>query len=189
MDATPKVRRIFDAAALLLAFCATSGSFPAAAVDDRFDATKYDKGGFAPAKDPTYLKECGACHFAYLPGTLPARSWHAIMAKSDDHFGESLSLPPHLAMQIEQYLAANAADHSDYRGSALILDRLEDNVTPMKIIRLPYIRQRHQVIRKLLNDHPQNSIKGLSNCTDCHPRAAEGSFVYREVVVPGIIER
>ena len=176
-------------AALGCGVCAVLASLPAAAVDDRFDPTKYDKGGFAPAKDPTYLKECGSCHFAYLPGTLPARSWHAIMAKSNDHFGESLSLAPKLAAQIEQYLVANAADHSDYRGSALILDRLEDNVTPMRIIYLPYIRQRHQVIRKLLNDHPQNSLKGLSNCTDCHPRAATGLFVYREVIVPGIVER
>ena len=171
------------------AACAALGCLPAAAVDDRFDPTKYEKGGFAPAKDPTYLKECGSCHFAYLPGTLPARSWHAIMAKSNDHFGESLSLAPKLAAQIEHYLVANAADHSDYLGSALILDRLESDKTPMRIIYLPYIRQRHQVIRKLLNDHPQHSLKGLSNCTDCHPRAAQGLFVYREVIVPGIVER
>jgi Dihaem cytochrome c len=59
---------------------------PAAAIDDRFNPHKYEKGGFVePASNPTYVNECGACHFTYLPGLLPARSWRALMARANDH--------------------------------------------------------------------------------------------------------
>jgi len=39
-----------------------------------YDPTAYPKGGFAPAADAKYQSECGACHFAFLLGLLPARS-------------------------------------------------------------------------------------------------------------------
>ena len=81
-------------AALLAGAIALAGASQALAIDDRFNPRSYDKGGFAPVADATYAKECGSCHFAYLPGTLPARSWYAVMQGSDNHFGESLSLSP-----------------------------------------------------------------------------------------------
>jgi Dihaem cytochrome c len=166
--------------------CAMLGAGPAAAIDDRFNPHKYDKGGFAPAGDPTYVNECGACHFAYLPGLLPERSWRALMAKANnDHFGESLSLSPEAAREIEQYLVSNAADHSNYRGAAAILYRLSNDATPTRITMLPVMRQRHAVVRKLMAER-QELVHSLTNCNACHEKATTGSFAYEEIVVPGI---
>jgi mono/diheme cytochrome c family protein len=34
---------------------------------------------------PLYKQECAACHMAYPPGLLPARSWTRIMSGLDKH--------------------------------------------------------------------------------------------------------
>lgn len=177
------MRPIPRGAVLAIAFCAALAAGRAGAIDDRFNPAKYEKGGFAAPVDPAYGKECGSCHFAYLPGMLPARSWHALIATADDHFGESLSLAPEVAARIGSYLEEHAADRSDYRGSALILDRLRDDATPRRITALPLMRQRHVVMRQLL---PSSPVKTLTNCDACHERAAAGSFAYNEIVVPGV---
>jgi len=169
---------------LMLAWCVVAAR-PAAAIDDRFNPHSYDNGGFAVANDATYLKECGACHFAYLPGMLPARSWQKLLATTD-HFGEALALDPAVAAQLSAYLMANAADHSDYRGSEAILYRLGNDVTPLRITNLPVMRQRHYIVSNLLHVNPKAGVKKLTNCNDCHEKAAAGSFAYREIVVPGI---
>jgi hypothetical protein len=167
------------AAAMVLA------SFEASAIDDGFDPAKYEKGGFAPANDAAYVQECGSCHFAYLPGMLPERSWHALLARADAHFGEALSLAPEAARHIEAYLAANAADHSDYRGSALMLQELSPAATPVRITALPLMRHRHVVIGRLLG-RPNVKVKTLTNCDACHENAASGSFAYDRILVPGL---
>lgn len=172
----------------LLAITAAAAAMAASlayAIDDNFDPAKYDKGGFAPAENAQYKTECGSCHFAYLPGMLPARSWHAVIAGADKHFGESLSLRPEAAKELEAYLTANAADRTPYRGGASMLYMLGDNATPTRITALPLMRQRHVVIVKLM---PRDvaTPKKLTNCDACHERAATGSFAYKEIVVPGI---
>ena len=160
-------------------------AFQAGAIDDRFNASKYDKGGFAPVNDDVYAKECGSCHFLYLPGMLPERSWHKLMAGADKHFGESLALSPDLSQHIESYLAANAADRSPYRGSELILWDLPNEATPVRITMLPLMRRRHVVLRKLMSD-TNTPLKVLSSCETCHENASTGSFAYDHIVVPGI---
>lgn len=174
---------------------AVLGADPAAAVDDRFNPHSYEKGGFAPASDRTYIDECGSCHFLYLPGMLPARSWHALMAKAEDHFGESLSLAPNVAGEIEQYLASNAADSSDHLGAQAILYRLRKDAAPLRITSLPVFISRHFVVAWVKKTTPRvntsrtfspASVKALMNCNDCHEKAATGSFAYKEIVVPGI---
>lgn len=182
-------------AVLSCAIFAMLGAGPAAAIDDRFNPHSYEKGGFAPTSNPTYRNECGDCHFLYLPGMLPARSWHALMAKSDDHFGESLSLPPNVAREIEQYLVSNAADKSQYLGASAILYRLRDKITPLRITDLPVFRNRHVIAAYAKNAAPRvntsrtfspAAIKVLINCDDCHEKAATGSFAYKEIVVPDV---
>jgi hypothetical protein len=179
----PAVHGALKIAVFGLAVCAALAAGRAGAIDDRFDPTKYEKGGFAPATDPGYAKECGSCHFAYLPGMLPARSWRAVIAGAQDHFGESLSLPADVSGRIERYLTENAADRSPYRGSELMLERLAEDAAPTRITALPLMRQRHVVVRQLL---PQSPVKTLTNCDACHERAATGSFAYNEIVVPGV---
>lgn len=174
-------RRIAQA---LLAISATLGAAGAWAIDDRFDPAKTEKGGFRPVDDAAYAKECGSCHFGYLPGMLPERSWRALLA-SKDHFGETLALDAATRERLEGYLAANAADHSDYRGSEIILSWLEPASTPTRISALPLMRQRHVVVRKLMS-YQAMPVQNLTNCDACHENASSGSFAYDRIVVPGV---
>jgi len=181
---------------LSCAACAVLSAGPAAAVDDRFNPHKYERGGFAPASNPAYVNECGDCHFIYLPGMLPARSWRALMAKANnDHFGESLLLEPKVAREIEQYLESNAADKSDYFGAQAILYRLRKDAAPLRITSLPVFRAKHFMAAyakkatprvNTSRTFPPTAIKVLMNCNDCHEKARTGSFAYKEIVVPGV---
>ena len=179
-------------AVLSSAFCALVGAGPAAAIDDRFNPHSYEKGGFAPANNAAYKKECGDCHFLYLPGMLPARSWSALMAKAEEHFGEALSLAPAVAREIEQYLVANAADRTDYLGGGAILYRLRDESTPLRITDLPVFRTRHFMAAYVTNTTPRvntsrpfppEARKVLIHCGECHEKAATGSFAEEEIVI------
>lgn len=169
-------------AAGLIAVALTTAAW---AVDDRFDAAKTEKGGFEPVTDPTYAKECGSCHFTYLPGMLPARSWRAILG-AKDHFGESLSLAPDTAKHIEQFLTSHAADRTDYRGSELMLWWLKEGAVPSRITALPLMRQRHVTVRKLMEMKDRVAVQTLANCDACHENASSGSFAYDHIVVPGV---
>src|SRR6478752_5259908 len=64
----------------------------------------------AVSVEKLFGEECGACHMAYPPQFLPARSWQAIMQALPRHFGENAGLDPEAARKIREYLAANAAD-------------------------------------------------------------------------------
>ncbi|MDH5218993.1 MAG: diheme cytochrome c, partial [Gammaproteobacteria bacterium] len=46
----------------------------------------------AVVTDSLYKEECSACHMAYQPGLLPARSWEKMMDNLADHFGENAEL-------------------------------------------------------------------------------------------------
>jgi hypothetical protein len=162
---------------------ATLAALPAAAIDDHFDPAKYEKGGFAPVNDEVYAKECGSCHFTYLPGMLPERSWRALMARSNQHFGESLS--PETARHIENYLASNASDRSEYDGARLMIQELPSDAAPTRITALPLMRHRHVVVNKLMQS-PLVKVHTLTNCDACHETAATGSFAYRDILVPGV---
>jgi Dihaem cytochrome c len=177
------------------AVCGVLSAGPAAAIDDRFNPHKYEKGGFEPASNPTYVNECGACHFTYLPGLLPARSWRALMARANDHFGESLYLSPDVAREIEQYLVSNAADTSERLGAQAILYRLRKDAAPLRVTSLPVFKARHFMaayVKKATpgastsRPFPPAAIKALMNCNDCHEKAATGSFAYEEIIIPGV---
>jgi len=167
-----------------LAVFALMDAASAWAIDSRFDPAQTPRGGFKAVDNAAYAKECGSCHFTYLPGMLPARSWKAVMA-SKDHFGESLSLDAGTRDEIERYLVANAADKTDYRGSEIMLYSLDDSSTPTRITHLPLFRQRHVVVRKLMGA-PGSKVKGFANCDACHENASTGSFAYDHIVVPGV---
>ena len=110
----------------LTALVAALAILPAGAADDRFFKEKPGSmNGFLAATDPVYVKECGACHFAYSPGLLPQRSWELHMQRLDKHFGESIRLDPKTHDAVRRYLTENAADRSPYEGSRTLLERLD----------------------------------------------------------------
>jgi Dihaem cytochrome c len=124
-------------------------------------------GGSPGASTPTrsseqaFNDECGACHFAFPPQFLPARSWQAIMAGLDNHFGENASLDADTAKQITDYLVANAAGP----GSP-VLRGLDPQETPLRITETRLWNRIHHEIRPSVYDRPD--IKSKSNCLACH---------------------
>jgi hypothetical protein len=127
--------------------------------------------GLRPVEDPRVLKECGACHMAYQPGFLPARSWEKIMSNLKDHFGDNAALDEAAAKSITAYLVANA---SDARGGAPAKDGAEPVI---RISELPWFKAEHgrrgRVSPESLKRH---KAKSASDCKACHPGAEQGYF-------------
>jgi hypothetical protein len=176
-----KWRAILAAGVLVVAQQAALGA------DDRFDRAKYDGlGGFRPVANETYRKECGTCHFAYLPGLLPERSWKLVLERANEHFGETLDLPPERAAQLRAYLLANAADKVPDKGSIVLLERLGSDVTPSRITALPRVYRDHVIVREVIKISTAVQARTITNCDTCHRKAAEGSFANRDLIVPGL---
>lgn len=131
-----------------------------------------------------YATECGACHFAYQPGWLPARSWKKMMAQLDDHFGENAELDQNTSDQITRYLVDESADNRAHRKSRKILRGIRSDEAPLRISTLRYMLSKHDEI-------PQRMIKGnarvgsAANCIACHKGASEGYFNEHGVNIPG----
>ncbi|RMD91278.1 MAG: cytochrome C [Alphaproteobacteria bacterium] len=121
--------------------------------------------------DETTRTECGACHMAYAPQFLPARSWKQIMATLDNHFGEDASLDPDVAAKIEAYLTSHAADTGGNLPAAL--SGVSPSETPLRISEMPWFTRRHayEVSRRWLQ-----KAGSWSNCTYCHRGAEQGYF-------------
>lgn len=64
------------------------------------------------AVPPAYTQECAACHTAYPPALLPARSWQRIMSGLDRHYGTDASLDAATVQQLSQWLQTHAATSS-----------------------------------------------------------------------------
>lgn len=133
-----------------------------------------------------YEEECSACHFAYQPGLLPARSWRKLLEGKalSDHFGENAELGEEVRLEIEKYAVANAADVSNYKRSRKIMASLPAKVTPLRITEIPYIKDKHSKIPKeLIAGNPQ--VKSLSNCNLCHTKADQGIYDDDTVFIKG----
>ncbi len=127
-----------------------------------------------PVIDETVLKECSACHMAFPPALLPARSWRALMAGLDNHFGENAALDEATAKHIADYLVANAADATT-GGNRRVLRGVRPSDTPLRITELPWWMREHRgEVRPSAFKDPR--VKSKANCVACHRGAARGSF-------------
>lgn len=130
--------------------------------------------------DPLYVEECSACHLAYPAEMLPARSWQAIMAGLEDHFGENAALMPETAQKIGAYLNERAADTGSRYRRAVAVDE-----TPMRITQLPWFQDKHDEVPDRLVG-PDTGVQSFSQCQACHGDAAErGIFDEDTVDIPG----
>ena len=146
--------------------------------------TAVARSDVAPVDNALYADECGACHYAYPPGLLPARSWEKLMAQLSDHFGENAELNAEDLKTLTAYAVNKAADKSNYEKSKKIARSIKANDTPLRISETAYIRDKHHEIpRRMLQDNPQ--VKSLSKCNACHTNAAKGVFEEDEVKIPG----
>lgn len=134
-----------------------------------------DGSNYAPVKDATVLKECGACHMAYPAGLLPARSWAAIMSGLKDHFGENAELDAETARRIGDYLAANAADGRDARFDAS--RGLPQSAASLRITETRWWLRKHEKKGRVAPATlKRRGAKLKSDCVACHADAARGSF-------------
>ena len=140
---------------------------------------------FKPVTDKAYQEECGACHFAYPPGLLPARSWEALLNDQAlrKHFGVNAELDDDTLKVIHDYAVDNAADKSWYKRSRKIAVATEDGPAPLRITELRYISRKHQVIpEKMIKGN--KGVKSLSFCDKCHTQADKGIFDADTVNIP-----
>ncbi len=125
--------------------------------------------------DATYIKECGACHMAFSPELLPAASWRKVMARLEDHFGESAKLDAPTQHNIAQYLVAHAADRATNDQSHAIMRSLHPNEAPLRITQVPYIAGLHAaVLDPVWNGTPRP--KTLTECGVCHSDIKIGDY-------------
>lgn len=138
----------------------------------------------ARATDQKYLEECGACHFAYQPGLLPARSWDKLMGGLADHFGENAELAAESVAYLRAYLTQNAADNAPYKRSQGMMRSLKAEETPLRISETRYfLGKHHELPQGLVQDNPE--VQSFSRCDACHTRAGEGSYNEHQVRIPG----
>jgi len=134
--------------------------------------------------NPLYATECSACHFAYQPGWLPARSWKKMMLNLDDHFGENAELDQNSNDLITRYLIAESADNKPNRKSHKILRSIGKNDAPLSIANLPYILRKHDEIPpRLIRGNAK--VGSAANCIACHSGASQGQFNEHGVNIPG----
>ncbi|MEZ5839720.1 MAG: diheme cytochrome c [Hyphomicrobiales bacterium] len=159
---------------LALAAVATIGSAIAAAT---VTAARADRDGegrrLGAVTDMATIEECGACHMAFQPAMLPARSWTAIMNGLSDHFGENAALPDDKAKAITGYLVANAGDASGRDNH--FMRGLGASDTPLRISGTPYwIREHRGEVRPGAFEDPR--VKSKANCVACHRGAEMGYY-------------
>ncbi len=119
-----------------------------------------------------YTQECGACHTAYAPGLLPARSWARIMNGLAKHYGTDASLDASTTQQLSKWLQGNAGTYK----------RVQEAPPQDRITRSTWFQHKHDGISATIWKAP--SVKSAANCAACHPRADQGSFDEDELRAP-----
>ncbi len=149
--------------------------------DPGFFTTLFMDQEMPTIQNKTVQQECGACHWAMLPGLLPERSWNRLMQEQANHFGEDLALDDQTAAEIRTYLTAHAAELTPSKVSVKILDKLAANDTPVRISETRYWKRKHD---DLLEDRvfDRKSIKSPANCVACHTDAEKTGLFDEDLV-------
>lgn len=135
-----------------------------------------------PQEPEVFRNECGACHMAYQAELLPGRSWEALLAGLEDHFGEDASLEPADVAPIRAHLLRYSAENSNSRMARRALRRTGDQVY-LRISDLPSIRNEHaeHLSPRVLQ---RDSIRSIANCAACHTTAAQGEYDEDYIRIP-----
>jgi cytochrome c551/c552 len=134
-----------------------------------------DEGTKLPPIDhAATLSECAACHMAYPPQMLPARSWQKIIDNLADHFGEDASLAEPVRTDILAYLTAHAADAPGTAQGPRFLRGLGADATPLRITQMPFWTRAHDEVSA--GEFAAPAVKSPANCVACHRTAAKGEF-------------
>ncbi len=136
-----------------------------------------DQRGLPRPVPPAYTVECGACHTAYPPGMLPARSWQRVMGSLDRHYGADASLDAPIVREIERWLLAHAGTSRRVR-----TEPPEDRLT-----RSAWFERKHRAIDASV--WKLASVKSAANCGACHSGADRGDFDDDNLKVPEGLDR
>ncbi len=108
------------------------------------------------------LTECGDCHMAFPPQTLPKALWKKIISNLSDHFGEDASIDQTIIPEILAYHVKNASDVSNVRAS----QKWRSNAKFTRIIDAPRFIDKHKGCDVVWG---HEKVKSPSNCLACHP--------------------
>lgn len=113
----PRTWKVTALLALVLSMGCGGAGAAEFSLDNNFFLWLFDfqrTNGVKPVADKQYLEECGACHFAYQPGLLPARSWGALLNDQAlrNHFGVNAELDGDTLKDIRSYAISNSAEKS-----------------------------------------------------------------------------
>lgn len=125
--------------------------------------------------NPAYQAECTSCHIAYPPQLLPARSWRALMAGLDKHFGTDASLDPQSAAAITAFLEQNAGRKRASKYSS-------STDPALRITETRWFVHEHDEVPARVWKHPK--VKSAANCTACHADADKGNFNEHGIRLP-----
>ena len=141
--------------------------------------------GLPAAKlDPTYVQECGACHFAFPPSLATSTTWEAIINGLDRHFGENASLDSATLARLRTYLVQNAAEHFDTLAANRL--RIMDPTEPLRITATPFWRRAHRAIADQV--FADKRVGAKTSCGACHHDATSGLFAPQSIKLPEEIE-
>lgn len=128
-------------------------------------AVHADGGPRMPAQvPPAFIAECGACHTAYAPRLLPARSWQRVMVGLERHHGSDASLDPPTLAALSAWLQQHAG--TSPRVSA---EPPEDRIT-----RSAWFERKHRRIDAAVWRLP--AVRSAAQCAACHRGADRGRF-------------
>lgn len=128
-----------------------------------------------------YAAECGACHLAYPPGLLPARSWVKLLDGLADHFGQNAELDAEARGRLGAWLEVNAAESRSHALSKKVLKSAGAGV-PLRISALGFIQHEHDEVAGDVWSRP--AVKTVANCGACHTTADEWMFDEDQVKIP-----
>jgi nitrate/TMAO reductase-like tetraheme cytochrome c subunit len=118
---------------------------------------------FPVIKNQTVLTECGDCHMAFPPETLPEAVWQKMMADLSNHFGEDASLEPAPVAEILAYYSKNSSDVSNVRAAR----KWRAAGSFARIIDAPRFKDKHGGCTDEVWSHEKVTSK--ANCLACHP--------------------
>jgi hypothetical protein len=156
----------------------------------------YFYGYFVQSKEHPYLpfvgpqlpqsaqwdEKCGECHLAYHPTLLPTRSWKALLAGQNDHFGEDLGFAPEEINILQTFATQNASETALTEPAWKINRSIPSVDVPQRITETQYWLRKHHEIAEEIWDYP--SVKGRLNCPACHLDAKEGTFEDGAMFIP-----
>ena len=143
----------------------------AAYADD--DEDEDDEGVSMPVVvNMTWQTECSACHLAYPPSLLPAKSWRAVMSGLDEHVGTDASLTPAESEEIGAFLEKNAGEERNASSRKPLL----------RITQTNWFVHEHDEVSKRTWKNPK--VKSPANCAACHKGAERGDFDEDNIRIP-----